>query len=304
MKWSWIGAIALSGCTMYPHYTRPQMEMPTEWRVSSDDTNHYANVEWWKQLNDPVLDGLIDEALKNNQDLKVAIYTVDTFVAQLGITRSQLYPQFNATAEGEREKFSAAPIPLPTTVSPFSNLYNLIFNASYLVDIWGKIRSASDSALASLLAQIETRRTVVLTVVSSVASSYMTLRQFDRQLQISQETLQSRQDSYDLAIIRFELGLTSELEVQQALSEVENAKVQVQDLEISIATQENLISTLLGKPPGEIPRGPLLGELCRNCQPKTRHPLRRTTTDRRQRPDWRRKGAILPPDLPHSRLWL
>jgi len=256
-----IFCLFIVSCNLSPRYERPEMEMPYEWRIPTEEATETSNIDWWKQFNDPVLDGLIDKALQHNQDIKVAIYTVDQFVAKLGIARSQLYPQISANASGGREKVSTTIGTTQPGLPPIFNDYSLLFNVSYLVDIWGQIRSTVEAARASLYAEIQTRRGVVLTVVSSLASSYIKLRQFDLQLVIAYETLNSRLEAYKIAEVRYELGLTSEIEVDQAKAEVETALIEVDQLKINIALEEDLICVLTGEPPSSVERGKLLIEI-------------------------------------------
>ncbi len=259
--------------------------MPEQWRVQSDETSTVTNVRWWKQLNDPILDELIAEALSSNYDLRIATARIAQYQAQLGIVSSQLYPQIYAQGTAARTRASqtlapdfaldqidkgdkgaasysyggnGAALPLPNLgqLFPiFSNDYRTVITAAYEVDLWGKIRSATKASYAELLGQVDARRTVILTVVSSVASSYILLRQYDRQLLVSRQTLRSRQESYDLANIRFQEGLTSELEVTQALAELDQAALQVIEFETRIPQEENLLSILIGHPPHAIERG-------------------------------------------------
>jgi len=246
--------IFMQGCVLYPKYHRPDVEVPDSWRISTDEASTYANEQWWTQFNDPVLDCLIDEALQNNNDLKVAIVRVKQFVGQLDIARSGLYPQVSGSFTPYRQQNSLEVINFPGTPRIF-DLYTCLLNVSYDIDIWGEIRSASDAAMAELLGSVETRRTVVLTLVSSVATAYIQLRQYDEQLKISQETYRSRQESYDLAEARYLGGLTSELEAKQEEAEMDQALVQVLQYQLNIAEQENLLSVLIGHPPEAIARG-------------------------------------------------
>jgi multidrug efflux system outer membrane protein len=235
------------------------LEEPTSWRETLE-TQGAVDAGWWKQFGDSTLDGLIDLALANNQDLKTAIARVDQFQAQLLIARSKLYPQLSGDALAQRQKISTSVTALPPGIKQVFNLFGLLFNASYLVDLWGEVRSGAEAAYHAWLSAIEARRVVVLGLVSSVASAYIQLRQFDQQLIIAFETLKAREDSLYLAKIRFELGLTSELQVEQAISEVEEAKVQMENFEILTAETENLLSFLIGSPSREIPRGLMLDQ--------------------------------------------
>lgn len=244
-------------CTLHPRYERPSIDTPAAWRTPLD-TQNGAEIAWWQQFQDPVLNQLIDQALVQNQDLKAAVARVDQFNAQLGVARSALYPQIEADVGATRQKVSTATTFVPPGTSPVSNTFGLILNASYLVDLWGAVRSSVETAYHQWLASIEARRTVVLTLVSSVASTYIQLRQLDQQLVIAQNTWQARKESLYLARVRFELGLTSEIEVEQAISEMENAMVQVETFQILIAQTENLLSVLIGVPSTQIARGTLL----------------------------------------------
>ncbi|HBE91075.1 MAG TPA: RND transporter, partial [Gammaproteobacteria bacterium] len=129
------------------------------------------------------------------------------------------------------------------------------------LDIWGKVRRATESARANLLAQEETRRTVILSLVSAVATGYVDLRSLDRQLEIAKRTLDARAESVDLFELKFKGGVISELEVAQVKSEYEQAAVRVPAIERQIALRENSLSILLGSNPGPIARGKTLEEL-------------------------------------------
>ena len=246
-----------SGCTLYPTYERTVMETPAEWRTPFDTCEAVEN-DWWKQFGDPVLNDLITDALANNQDLLVAIERVNQYLAQLQIARSQLYPQINANGLAEREKVSRETTVVLPGQPVVNNAYEFAFNASYLLDFWGSVRSRATAAYHEWLASVETRRTVVLGLISSVASSYIQLRQYDQQLRISRETVQDREEALYQARTRFELGLTSQMEVEQAISELEFAMIEIERLEIAIVETENLISVLIGKPSMAIPRGRVL----------------------------------------------
>lgn len=249
----------LAGCTMYPRYERPSIGEPEAWRTLLS-TENGVEVNWWKQFGDPVLDGLIDQALASNQDLKVAIATVEQYQAQLMVARSQLYPQLSAGTLSSRQKISSSVTALPPGTQQIYNLFGGLFNASYLVDLWGLVRSGVDAAYHQWLSAEEARRTVVLGLVSAVASAYFQLRQYDGLIAISKETLGSRRVSLDLAKIRFDLGLTSEMEVEQAITEVQDAESQLENFEVAAAIAENLICFLIGSPSKTVERGLTLQE--------------------------------------------
>lgn len=250
----------ITGC-IKPHYTPQYVDLPEEWRFDSDESSTLCNARWWEQFNDPVLDELIWRALSNNQDLKIAISRVFEYYALLGVADSALYPAINGNVTPSRNRASSVtPLGLPAAANkPFNN-YQAYLNLSWELDFWGRVRSASEAAYADLLGQVEARRAVVLTVVSSVANAYINLRGLDGQLEVARRTLQSRKDSLKLAKDRFQLGETSELEVVQAEAELEIAAIRELEFELAIPQQENLISVLLGENPHEILRGSFLEE--------------------------------------------
>lgn len=262
----------LSSCTMTPKYHRPKLNMPDEYRLSLNENEELtcepliraANIEWWEELNDLVLNRLITDALANNNDLKFAIARVDEYYGIVGVVSSLLYPQVDGEFYKARQQYSLNAVPNPITGSPSLqrfNTYSTLFNAAYEIDIWGKIQSRSDAAYTDYLRQIEVRRTVVLTLVAEVANAYIELRRLDKQMKISIKTLKSREEAERIARARFEEGLTSELPLKQAQSETEAAIIAIKVLEIQIPQQENLISVLIGQPPGAIARGETLDTL-------------------------------------------
>lgn len=251
----------LAGCSLAPRYDRPTLdENPEAWRVPLN-TENCVDLGWWKQFGDETLDKFIEQALANNQNLKVAMASVDAYLAQLGIARSEYWPQIQLNTVSSREKISSSITALPTGVQQIFNTFGFLFRASYLVDLWGQVRNTVETAYQQWLASIEARRTVVLSLVTSVANTYIQLRQFDLQLAISKQTYEDRQKALYLAKVRFNLGLTSLLEVEQAITEVQNAEMEIENLEIYIATTEDLLSVLLGQPSKDIPRGNPLDKL-------------------------------------------
>lgn len=253
--------VLTQSCTLIPSYETPNVEIPDSWRISTDEASTYANYRWWEQLNDPILDCLIAEALANNNDLKVAIARVDKFAANLAIVQSALYPQVGGSLEALRQESSLALLPITLGVPRTNNNFFALINATLNLDLWGQIRSANEVALAQLLGSIETRRTVVMTLITSVASTYIQLRQYDAQLEISRKTFQSFRESYDLAEKRFKGGLTSELEPKQSEAQMNAAAGQVIQYEVAVAQTENLLSVLIGHPPQAIARGQSLDSL-------------------------------------------
>ncbi len=251
----------LAGCSLAPRYDRPMLnENPEAWRLPLD-TENAVDLGWWKQFGDETLDKMIDQALANNQNLKVAMANVDAYLAQLGVARSEYWPQIQLNTVTSREKISSSITAVPTGVQQIFNSFGFLFQASYLVDLWGQVRNTVETAYQQWLSSIEARRTVVLGLVTSVANTYIQLRQFDLQLAISKQTYEDRQKALYLAQVRFDLGLTSKLEVEQAITEVQDAEREIENIEIYIATTEDLLSVLLGQPSKDIPRGTSLEKM-------------------------------------------
>lgn len=287
--------LLLQSCVLHPPYQQPAVETPDQWRFNSDDIeldqsllsdeeedqasqrdvqSIDINRLWWDQFKDPVLTSLIDEALQTNQDIKVAIFRVEEYAARFGIVKSQLFPQIYGNAFASKQEDSLGGISptstiteeispggviveteTPTPVKRITDLFGLNVTLAYEFDIWGKIFSANQSARAELYAQENVRRTVVLTVVTSVASGYIRLRELDQELKIAVETHKSYVESYRLAKLRFDRGLSSELAVKQAESLISLAEAELVRLQGLISVEENALSVLIGHPPEAIERG-------------------------------------------------
>ncbi len=251
----------ISSCIFRPDYTRPCVDIPDSWRLPANESCGLANIRWWEEFGDPVLNALIVEALEYNNDLRVAMATVNLYYGQFRTVYSQLFPQIFGIGSGFREELSsAANFGLLENMRLISN-FTAIITCAYELDVWGRLWAASDSALAQYLAQIQARRTVVLTLVSTVADAYIILRQYDEQLQVARNSLKAFIEAQELMTYRFLGGTSSELPVEQARSETDAAAIQVKELEIKVAQQENLLSVLIGRNPGDIIRGKKLEQL-------------------------------------------
>jgi outer membrane protein, multidrug efflux system len=246
-------AVPLSACMLGPDYRRPVVDVPSAWRLGATEASEISNVVWWEQFRDPVLSNLVRTALENNKDLAVATANVDQAYAQYGIARSAQFPQVSGGASVARERLSKNSAPRAGT--QLFNDYSMNLSASFELDIWGKLRRATESARASLLASRQGRGTVVLTVVTAVANGYIQLRALDRQLEIAQRTSQSLREAARLQQVRFKEGAVPESDYRQAESQYQTAAAQVPELDREIAQQENFISVLLGHNPGPIQRG-------------------------------------------------
>jgi multidrug efflux system outer membrane protein len=248
-------AVILSGCMVGPDYRRPDVDVPAAWRLGPTEASEISNIAWWDQFQDPVLSDLVRTALANNKDLEIATANVDQAAAQYGIVRSAQFPQVDGGATAERQRASRTTALGSASGRGEFNDFGVNLSASFELDIWGRLRRASESARASLLASQQGRRTVVLTIVTTVASGYIQLRALDRQLEIAQRTAQSLGEAARLQRVRFDEGAVPQSDYRQAESQAHEAAARVPELERQIAQQENFISVLLGRNPGPIPRG-------------------------------------------------
>ena len=241
------------GCTVGPNYHRPAVQTPTAYRDLSENPQaqakaaSYADLPWWQVFQDPQLQDLIRTALKQNYDLQLATERINAARDQVAITRSSLFPQVSGNgnfAGGKESNFQTK-----------YNFFNLTADAAFQLDFFGKLRRATEASRAELLATEDARQTVILTLVSDVASSYFALLQLDLELQITRETVQTQEDSVKLNNLRVQHGVATKLDVLQAQQVLDSANVTIPDLERQIAQEENTISILLGNYPQGIPRG-------------------------------------------------
>ena len=271
MKMRFIAALAaagLAGCTVGPNYLRPSVETPPAWRIDYPKAADVANLKWWEQFGDPVLNDLVETALRDNRDLRIAAARVDQFIGALTATGSQLYPQIGYGADASRARASAVGVPpLPPGANPYFSLYQVSLGASWQLDLFGRVRRQTEAAQAQVYASEQGQRGVVLSLVSAVAASYIALRALDRQLEIAQGTARNFTATLRLFELRFKAGLVAKTELTQIRSQVQQALAAIPAFEQAISAQENLISILLGRNPGPIARGKTIDQLVAPLMP-------------------------------------
>jgi multidrug efflux system outer membrane protein len=243
----------IGGCMVGPNYHRPAVQTPAAYRDLSENPQaqaqaaSYADLRWWQVFQDPQLQELIRTALKQNYDLQTATERINAGRAELAVTRSSLFPQVQANGNftgGKENNFQTK-----------YNFLTLTADAAFQLDFFGKLRRATEASRAQLLATEDARQTVVLTLVSDVASDYFTLLQLDLQLEITRQTVATQQDSVKLTNLRIQHGVATKLDVLQAQQVLDSANATIPDLERQIAQEENAISILLGNYPQAVPRG-------------------------------------------------
>jgi NodT family efflux transporter outer membrane factor (OMF) lipoprotein len=255
-------AALFSGCTVGPNYKRPQVSVPASFRAPEPlpeaQAASLAELKWFEVFRDPHLQGLIKVALVQNYDLRDAVARVDEARANLGITRSNQFPQATASGDVQITRLSRdGQFPLPASFVPDQNRnwgeagLNLL---SFQLDLWGQLRRATEAARANLLNADWNRQTVITTIVSQVAADYFQLLELDSELETSKSTLETRRQSLTLTGERQKHGIANVLDVRQAEQLVDSAAESIPQLQEQIEQTENQISLLLGKDPGDIER--------------------------------------------------
>ncbi|HKC84771.1 MAG TPA: efflux transporter outer membrane subunit [Blastocatellia bacterium] len=257
----------LAGCTAGPKYSRPVVESPSAFRGAADpatarDPDSLADLRWYEVFKDEQLQDLVRTALTNNYDLLQAVARIQAARANLGITRSDQFPSASAGVDMTTLRNSgsgqfAAPAGSGHTRTFGSVMLNLL---SFEVDIWGRLRRATEAARANLIATEEDRKAVMTTVVGDVSAAYFNLLELDKELEIAKDTLATRQESLRLIQGRQQGGIATMLDVRQAEQLVYAAAQTVPDIERLIEKTENQINLLLGKDPGPVTRGLALTE--------------------------------------------
>lgn len=242
--------LTAAGCSFAPEYRRPLLETPAAWNNAGADTlPETLEARWWRRFDDAVLNALVEEALEHNRDLVAAAARVDYARAQMGIARADLLPLIGGQAQG-----------VPTwvdnsraqgTTFPFS----AGFNASWELDLWGKLRNARDAALNTLLSSEAARQGLRLSLAGQTANSYFLLRSLDLQLITAERTLRSREEALEIYTARYEEGLISELDLMRAKTEAETAKTALYRTRVSRDAAESALAALAGRSPREIMDG-------------------------------------------------
>ena len=234
--------LLLAGCSMAPDYQRPEVPQGASWQVSSDAK---TNLGWQQQFSDPTLQSLIRSALENNRDLRLAALNVQSYEAQYRIQRAAQLPTLAVGASSSRQQTSGDLN--GTGAEQISSQHSAeVGITAYELDLFGRVQSLKEQALATYLAQIETQRSTQISLVSSVASAYLTLVADQELLTLSQSTLDTEQESYQLTQKKFELGAASDMELAQSRTTLESARVSTAQYQRQVHQDRNALTLLLG----------------------------------------------------------
>ena len=258
----------LGACALGPDYERPPVAEPDSFRMQQDASLEEASVAdlgWWELFQDENLQALIRKALVENTDVRIAVARVREARALLAATGADQFPRIDGRSSIQRNQTSQARVRqfgLPGNIPqiPATNQFLATADLSFELDLWGKLRRATEAAEADLLARESARRTVVLTLVSDLARAYFELQELDAELELAKRTLKARQEALDLIRLRKLVGQRSARDIRRAEQEVARARAVIPDLERQIGQKEHQVSLLMGRNPAPIVRGTSLRE--------------------------------------------
>lgn len=259
----------LSACAVGPDYLRPDVNAPEQFRSATSQPSDGSALDsvnstdaWWEGFEDPVLDALVEEGLRNNRDLQSAIARVRKARGQLIKTRGQFFPQVDYYGAGERGKFMGLDQTVVTnTPGSLVSIGTLASTATWQLDVFGGLRRQYEAASANQAAAVATRQAIALSVAGEVVSIYVTLRSLDQQLAVARQTLENYKTTMRIFDLRFRYGTANMVQVSQIQSQVDAAEAAIPPLVQAIGEQENNLNFVLGRNPGTVPRGKPIEQL-------------------------------------------
>jgi outer membrane protein, multidrug efflux system len=251
-------AMALAGCAAVPEFLRPQVETPATWRGPARADASLADLSWAEAFKNPELTELINIALENNHDLRIAGERIELARARYGFERSFLFPSLLADGAYTRARQPVASSATENRIGSTASLGLAV--PTWEIDLWGRVRAATEAARRDLQANVELSQAAQVSLVAQVALTYLDLIELDAELDIARRTRASRGESLRLVNARFEGEITSAIDVRQAESLLATADQSVADIERRRALTENALALLLGRNPGPIARSQRLGE--------------------------------------------
>ena len=242
--------VSLTGCAMGPDFKKPVVELPDNFRFSDSESKKVVNLKWWELFDDPVLYSLVVTALTDNKDLMIAASRIEEARAALGFTKADQYPRLDLEGSARAGNFFGVSRSSTTDKSAY-----IAPVLSWEIDFWGKYRRSTQAARAELMASEYSLRTVQISLISEIVSTYFLLLDYHQRLKISKQTLESRLYSLDIIQKRFDKGIIPEIDLNQAQIQKEIAAGAIPLYQRLIANTENALSILIGKFPGEIKTG-------------------------------------------------
>ncbi len=246
-----------SGCKVGPQFTQPDINVPKEFSTVGPNSplSKPANVvQWWTKLNDPMLNSLITEVNSSNLELKVARARVLQARARRGIVAADQYPNVTASGTYQRSRSSANTLfgRLIGGKHLEDDLYQVGFDATWEVDLFGSVSRRVEAADADVKAAVASERDVMISVLAEVARNYIDLRGFQRALEIANKNVTAQRETLDVVQARYKAGLTSELDIEQAKAQLQQTRSQIPLLETSLNETMHRLAILLGQQPGAL----------------------------------------------------
>jgi outer membrane protein, multidrug efflux system len=254
-----------AGCSVGPNYQKPDLPVPAEWQEAQQkgvDARSAELARWWSTFNDPLLNSLVERAVRSNLDLRLAEARIREARATRVVTASGAWPTLNVSGSYTRNRASQNGVAVPgegTVIVPPSgganldqNFYQNGFDANWEIDVFGRVRRSVEAADATVEATVEDRRDVLVTLLGEVARNYIDLRGFQRQLAVARANLKTQQDTLELTQVRFQAGLASDLDVAQQEAQLNTTAAQVPTLESSLKQAAYGLDVLLGLQPGTL----------------------------------------------------
>lgn len=254
-----LAAIACgAGCAIGPDYRRPELPAPAVFRDAADEAESIADLPWFEVFRDDALVALVREALEANRDLRAAAARVETSRALAAVQRGELFPDTGYEADASRA--NDAQFGNPVEDRGTQSDYLALLSFAWEIDVWGRIRRATEAARAEMLATEAVRRAVLLSLVTGVAQAYIELRELDLELEIARRNVDVFRETRDLFQRQYTGGVTSKLDALRGEAALAQVSATVPELEQQIVAKENQLSVLAGRAPGPIPRGATLEE--------------------------------------------
>lgn len=253
--------LALGACALGPEYQRPELEMPAAWPdAPALPASTAAELQaWWRRFDDPVLDGLIERALEDNLELRLGFARVQESRARVGLARAEQFPTVALQAEASRQRQPAAAIGIEGIEIPPRNLFSVSGVLSYELDLWGRLERSREAALAELERSMYAHEALRITLVADVVTGYYALRSAQAQLDITRRTLASREENVRVQRLRHEAGMTDELVLRQAESDLATVKAQLPARADAVHRRESALAILVGLDPAALVAGLDLG---------------------------------------------
>ena len=246
----------MAGCAVGPNYHQPELSTPSRWSspLADGETNSPVHLTaWWRNFNDTNLDSLMAMAVQSNLTLRIAEVHVREARAARGVVASRLWPWVGSSVSYSRNRWGQNSFPpLPPATELDYNLYNAGFDAAWELDIFGGTRRAVQAASAEIGAAEYNQRAVLVSLLAEVARNYIGARSYQKRLAIALENIQVQQEILDLTSNRFQNGLSSDLDVQQATAVLTATEAEVPTLETGFRRSVYDLAVLMAQPPGAL----------------------------------------------------